>query len=345
MRFWRFLFKELILHGILFAFVGTIALSCLYLLATGSNDTVPVQTAVQAVIEENTENVIVVEDDSNFVLSEIVSSDNIEENAEQTAAVSKTENRFYEAGKSFLLFISGQTNSDSVGHTSGQIIVAGAKYSLPLALISLVMLILVALVCSSYAVTSRYMAVHFGENTSETVEKVISLLLSVFAAVPLFVGFWFTYAVLSMGSSFIFIAFMTIICGGLAWDATNFLKTDMLSQVNQTHAIVFSTLGRGLGRFFPLPGTYSGYLFQSSLPRFIPYLAGKVPAIIGSITIAEIALEFPGLGKNLIDALVKTNTDLLVTSVFILLCINAVVSFIVKTILFLIYPRWYENAI
>jgi ABC-type dipeptide/oligopeptide/nickel transport system permease component len=100
-----------------------------------------------------------------------------------------------------------------------------------------------------------------------------------------------------------------------------------------------------MGTFLPLPGTYSGYLFQSSLPRYIPYLAGKVPAIIGSVTIAEIAYSFPGLGSNLIDALISTNTDLLVTSVLILLCINAIVSFFVKTILFLIYPRWYEKAI
>jgi len=39
------------------------------------------------------------------------------------------------------------------------------------------------------------------------------------------------------------------------------------------------------------------------------------------------------------------NTDLLVASVFILLCVNAVVAFLVKTILFLIYPRWYEKSI
>ena len=63
------------------------------------------------------------------------------------------------------------------------------------------------------------------------------------------------------------------------------------------------------------------------------------------VTIAEVAFSFPGLGSTLLDALLATNTDLLVTSVFILLCVNAVVSFIVKTILFLIYPRVYEKAI
>ncbi len=292
MRFLRFLVKELLLHGILFAVVGTIVLSTLYLLSTGAD-----------------------------------------------AA------RYLEAGKSFLLFISGQANSDTVGFTSGDIIFAGAKVSLPLALISLVFLILISLICSSFAVTSRYMSVHFQKKTGERVDAAVSLLTSILAAVPLFVGFWFSYAVLANEGSFFAVAFMTVVLGGLSWDATNFLKTDMLAQVNQTHAIVFSTLGRKLGKAFPLPGTYSGYLFQSSLPRYIPYLAGKVPAIIGSITIAEIAFNFPGLGKNLIDALVETDTDLLVTSVFILLCINAVVSFIVKTILFLIYPRWYEKAI
>ena len=67
-------------------------------------------------------------------------------------------------------------------------------------------------------------------------------------------------------------------------------------------------------------------------------------AIIGSVTIAEIAFDLPGLGKNLIDAMVQTNTNLLITSVFVLLIINAIVSFIVKLIMFLVYPRVYEGA-
>ena len=292
MRFLRFLVRELLLHGIVFAVVGTVALSCLYLLSIGA----PAEA-------------------------------------------------FADAGRSFLLFISGHANSKVVGFTSGDIIFAGAIQTFPLAMISLVFVILIALVCSSYAVTSRYMSVHFAKNGSEKFEKAWSLIASVLAAVPLFIGFWVAYVLFGNSVPLFFIAFVTVILGGLSWDATNFLKTDMLAQVNQTHAIVFSTLGRNLGRFFPMPGTYSGYLFQSSLPRFIPYLAGKVPAIIGSVTIAEIAYSFPGLGSNLIDALVQTNTDLLVTSVFVLLCINAVVSFLVKTILFLIYPRVYEKAI
>ena len=74
-------------------------------------------------------------------------------------------------------------------------------------------------------------------------------------------------------------------------------------------------------------------------------MAGKIPVIIGAVTIAEIAFDFPGLGKNLIDALIASNTNLLITSVFILLCVNAIVTFIVKFILFLVFPRWYEKNI
>lgn len=292
MRFFRFLARELILHGVLFAVAGTIVLSALYLLSIGAPS-----------------------------------------------------EAYLEAARSFVLFITGKTNINTIGFTSGQIIAAGAIQTLPLALISLIFIILISLMSSAHAVTSRYMAVHFAEKGSEKIESVWSFIASLLAAVPLFVGFWVAYVAFGNGVPLFFIAFVTVILGGLSWDATNFLKTDMLSQVNQTHAIVFSTLGRNLGRFFPLPGTYSGYLFQSTLPRYIPYLAGKVPAIIGSVTIAEIAYSFPGLGSNLIDALVQTNTDLLVTSVFVLLCINAVVSFLVKTILFLIYPRVYEKAI
>ena len=74
------------------------------------------------------------------------------------------------------------------------------------------------------------------------------------AAVPLFVGFWLLYTLMGQAPLPV-ISLVTVLLGGLAWDGTNFLKTDMLSQVDQTHAIVFSTLGRNLGKFFPIPGT------------------------------------------------------------------------------------------
>src|SRR5574344_636662 len=294
MRFLRFLGREFFLRGIVFAIVGTVALSGFYLLSIGA----PPEA-------------------------------------------------YLEAARSFFLLITGSKDYSMAhpGFSSGQIIASGAAVTLPLALMSLIFIIIISLIGASYAVTSRYLAMHHGNKGPERLDNVLSLLTSIFAAVPLFVGFWFLYAAMGDGVSFPIIAFMTVVLGGLSWDATNFLKTDMLSQIESTHAIVFSTLGHSLGRFFPLPGTYSGYLFSSSLPRYIPYLAGKVPAIIGSVTIAEVAFSFPGLGSTLLDALLATNTDLLVTSVFILLCVNAVVSFIVKTILFLIYPRVYEKAI
>ncbi len=294
MRFLRFLGRELLLHGIIFAIVGTVVLSALYLLSIGA----PPEAYLDAL-------------------------------------------------KSFLLLISGSSDYSKLhpGFSSGQIIASGAAVTLPLALISLVFLILISLSRSANAVTGRYLSIHHGEKKIERISKFFNIITSVLAAVPLFVGFWVLYVVIGNGISLPIIALLTVLFGGLSWDATNFLKTDMLNQIDQTHAIVYSTLGHNLGLFFPLPGTYSGYLFSSSLPRFIPYLAGKVPAIIGSVTIAEIAFSFPGLGSTLLDALLATNTDLLITSVFILLCVNAVVSFLVKTILFLIYPRVYEKAI
>ena len=294
MRFLRFLVREFLLHGIVFAVAGTVILSCLYLLSIGA----PAET-------------------------------------------------YAETGKAFLLLISGSSDFsiDHPGFSAGQIIASGAAVTLPLALASLIILTLIALAGSAHAVTSRYLASHHGQTGPEKAGKAVNVITSLLAAVPLFVGFWVLANPFGSDAPFIIIAFLTVVIGGLSWDATNYLKADMLNQVETTHAIVFSTLGRGLGRFFPLPGTYSGYIFSSSLPRFIPYLAGKVPAIIGSVTIAEIVFSFPGLGSTLLNALIDMNTDLLVASVFILLCVNAIVAFLVKTILFLVYPRWYEKAI
>jgi hypothetical protein len=294
MRFLRFLAREFLVHGIVFAVAGTAILASLYLLSIGA----PADS-------------------------------------------------YAETARSFVLLITGSEDFSTAhpGFSAGRIIASGAAVTLPLALASLVILAVIALAGASFAVTGRYLASHHGHVGQERAEGALSLVLSILAAVPLFVGFWALANAFGSEAPFPIIAFITVVLGGLSWDATNFLKADMLSQVETTHSIVFSTLGRGLGRFFPTQGTYSGYLFSSSLPRFIPYLAGKVPAIIGSVTIAEIVFSFPGLGSTLLDALLATNTDLLVASVFILLCVNAVVSFLVKTILFLIYPRWYEKAI
>lgn len=253
---------------------------------------------------------------------------------------------YLDALKTFGLILIGKGGERAIGHTSADIILAGAVETLPLALISLLFLVLFTLIGAAYATTSYYMSVDFGKKLNERIEKCINFLFSVCAAIPLFVGFWLMYVLWGNSEAMLpLIALGTILFGGLTWDALNFLKADMLGQVGQVHGILFSTLGdHKLGRFLPLPGSYSGYLFSSSLPRFLPYLAGKVPAIIGSVTIAEIAFDLPGLGKNLIDAMVQTNTNLLITSVFVLLIINAVVSFIVKLIMFLVYPRVYEGA-
>jgi len=254
---------------------------------------------------------------------------------------------FAETGRSFLLLLSGSRDFsiEHPGFSAGQIIASGAAVTLPLALASLLLLTIVALAASAIATTARYRMEAHGQLGTEAFRRFAGFLASVLAAVPLFVGFWVLANRYGSQAPFLLIAVTTICLGGLAWDATRFLMSDMLQQVQSTHAAVFATLGRPLGALLPLPGTFSGYLFSSSLPRFIPYLAGKVPAIIGAVTIGEIVFSFPGLGSTLLDALLATNTDLLVASVFILLCVNAVVAFLVKSILFLIYPRWYEKAV
>ncbi len=250
-------------------------------------------------------------------------------------------------GRSFLLLLSDSRDFsiEHPGFNARQIIASGAAVTFPLAIASLILLVLAALFGSTRATVARYRSRRHGQVAAEGLQNAFQLLSSVLAAVPLFVGFWVLATGFGGRATFPLIAVATVVLGGLAWDATRFLTTDMLRGVESTHATVFSTLGRPLGRVIPLPGTFTGYLLSSSLPRFIPYLAGKVPAIIGAVTIAEIVFSFPGLGSTLMESLLATDTDLLVASVFLLLIVNAIVAFLVKSILFLIYPRWYEKAL
>jgi ABC-type dipeptide/oligopeptide/nickel transport system permease component len=254
----------------------------------------------------------------------------------------------YVAGaRSFLLMVSGSTefSAEHPGFGADRIIASGAAVTLPLALTSLLILTLGSLALAAMSASARYLSAEHGKKGPERAMGGVNFLTSVMAAMPLFAGFWILGSNYGSDAPFLLIALLTVALGGLGWDASRFLIQDMGRQGESTHAMVFSSLGLPLGRFFPLPGTYSGYLLSSSIPRFIPYLAGKVPAIIGSVTIAEIVFSFPGLGSTLMEALLSRNTDLLVAAVFVLLSVNALVTFIVKAILFVLYPRWYEKAV
>lgn len=244
-----------------------------------------------------------------------------------------------------MLTLSPEFSIETAGFSAQEIISSGAAITFPLALASLVFLVLVALVGASASSSIDYLKSVQAGRKGVNLGGFGGLVASLLSAVPLFVGFWLLYGSFGMNPPPILIALVAVVLGGLGWDATRFLTIDMKRQIDMTHTQVFSTLGPPVGRFFPLPGSVTGYLLNSCAPRFLPYIAGKVPAIIGGVTIAEMVFNFPGLGSTLLDALVNRLTDTLIASVFILLAVNALVTFLVKAVLFALYPRSYEKAL
>jgi len=244
-----------------------------------------------------------------------------------------------------MLTFSPEFSIEAAGFSSQEILSSGAAITFPLALASLLFLVLLALVGASATASSAYLATVQAGRRGLHLFGLGGLAASLLSAVPLFVGFWLLYGSFGMSPPPVLIAFVAVVLGGVGWDATRFLTLDMKRQIDATHTQVFSTLGPPVGRFFPLPGTVTGYLLNSSAPRFLPYVAGKVPAIIGGVTIAEMVFNFPGLGSTLLDALVNRLTDTLIAAVFVLLAVNALVMFLVKVVLFVLYPRSYEKAL
>jgi len=255
--------------------------------------------------------------------------------------------QFLKSGQSFLLMLTLSPNFslENAGFSAQEIIASGAAITFPLALASLLFLILLALIASSLASSKAYLSVVQGGRRESPFGWVGGLIASLLSAVPLFVGFWLLYGSFGMSPPPILIALVAVVLGGVGWDAARFLTLDMKRQIDTTHTLVFSTLGPSVGRVFPLPGTVTGYLLNSCAPRFLPYVAGKVPTIIGGVTIAEMVFNFPGLGSTLLDSLVNRHTDTLIAAVFVLLAVNALVTFLVKIVLFLLYPRSYEKAL
>ncbi len=254
---------------------------------------------------------------------------------------------YAKAASIFWLFITGSPDFSAaqVGFSAQTIIASGAATTFPLALGALFFMTLIALISASASVSARYLAGQQGEGAGLAVSKGFDLLSSLLSAMPLFVGFWLLYGFFGMNPPMILIALMAVIVGGTGWDASRFLINEMQNQVESIHTMVYSMQGPALGRVFPMPGTISGYLLNSTAPRFLPYIAGKVPTIIGSITIAEMVFSFPGLGRTLLESLLLRNDEQLIASVFVLLMVNAFVTFLVKTVLFVMYPRWYEKSI
>jgi ABC-type dipeptide/oligopeptide/nickel transport system permease component len=254
---------------------------------------------------------------------------------------------YLKSGRAFfqMLTLSPEFSLESTGVSAQQIIASGAAITFPLALASLLFLILLALVSGAISASSTYLAMVQGGKRKSGLGGVGGFLASFLSAVPLFVGFWLLYGSFGMNPPPILIALVAVVLGGLGWDATRFLTLDMKRQIDTTHTQVFSTLGPPVGRLFPLPGTVTGYLLNSCAPRLLPYIAGKVPTIIGAVTIAEMVFSFPGLGSTLLDALVNRRTDSLIATLFVLLAVNALVTFLVKIVLFLLYPRSYEKAL
>jgi ABC-type dipeptide/oligopeptide/nickel transport system permease component len=254
---------------------------------------------------------------------------------------------YAKAARTFLLFISGspEFSASQVGFSAQAIIASGAAITFPLALGALFFMTMIALVSASASAASRYLAGEQGRKLGSAFGGAMSIVASLLSATPLFVGFWLLYGLFGMNPPMIFIALIAVLVGGAGWDASRFLIMDMHRQIDSTHTMVYSMLGPSVGRLFPMPGTMSGYLLNSCAPRFIPYIAGKVPAIIGGITIAEMVFSFPGLGRTLLESLLLRNDEQLIASVFVLLTVNAFVTFLVKTVLFVMYPRWYEKAI
>ena len=248
--------------------------------------------------------------------------------------------------RTFGRFVSGSSafSAEQVGFSTKALITSAAAVTFPLALAALCLTTLLALASSAARVSARYRDAS-GDVGRVAGGLVANVLGSSLASTPLFVGLWLLYGLFGMSPPPISIALVLVLVGGIGWDAARFLSDDMGRRSDATYAMVYGMLGVPAGRILPLPGTMTGYLFMGSAPRFIPYLAGKVPAIIGGITIAEMVFSFPGLGRTLLESLLLRNDQRLIASVFVLLAVNACVTLLVKAILFVLYPRSYEKAL
>ena len=236
---------------------------------------------------------------------------------------------------------SGSTPVSRPGFSSAQLVGSAAGTTLPLAYAAMTLLALTAVVAASIRAVSSSLARQEGRGRGRAPAAVVLFILALGASLPLFLCLWLLSLHYGSDAPYLLIAAVTVLAGGCAFDAARFLEKEMDRELRGCEGLV--SLPWGAGLVFPAPGTLSGYAMIAVLPRFLTYLAGKVPMVIGGVMVSEIIFSFPGLGSTLMDALLARDLETLVVSLFVLLSINAVVAFSLRLLLFISYPRWYEK--
>ena len=227
------------------------------------------------------------------------------------------------------------------GFSPAALVRAALATTLPLAYTAMAIMALVAVVMATLRAVSGSLARQYGRAEGRAAASIAWALLTLGASLPLFIGMWLLSLRFGSDAPYLLIAAITVLSGGIALDAARFLEKEMDRELRAAEGMVSLPWSSGLA--FPLPGSLSAYAMSAVLPRFLPYLAGKVPIVIGGVMLSEILFSFPGLGSTLMDALLARDLETLVVSLFVLLSINATVAFSIRLVLFLFYPRWYEK--
>jgi hypothetical protein len=238
-------------------------------------------------------------------------------------------------------FFTGAETGSRPGFSPGALVRAAVATTLPLAYAAMAILALVAVVLASARAVSSSLARQYGRAEGRLAASLAWALLTLGASLPIFIGMWLLSLRYGSDAPYLLIAAVTVLNGGIGLDAARFLQKEMDRELRAAEGTISLPWSSGLA--FPLPGSLSASAMSAVLPRFLPYLAGKVPIVIGGVMLSEILFSFPGLGSTLMDALLARDLETLVVSLFVLLSINAFVAFSIRLVLFLFYPRWYEK--
>jgi hypothetical protein len=184
-------------------------------------------------------------------------------------------------------------SAEHPGFSAGRIIGSGAAVTLPLAIASVILLTFVAFAGAALATSADHLKSAYGAKAQSRLLVPIKIAACALAAIPLFVGLWVLGKDYGSDAPFFLIAAATVLTeAGLGRDEIPGRRYAAPGRVDERHGLLDP--GLPLGRIFPLPGTLTGYLLSSSVPRFLPYLAGKVPAIIAASPSPRSSSPFPG---------------------------------------------------
>jgi ABC-type dipeptide/oligopeptide/nickel transport system permease component len=167
-------------------------------------------------------------------------------------------------------------------------------------------------------------------------------LVYIVSAIPSYLIAYLLFFTFKNENSFSF-AFVSLTLGsGFALDISRLTFYTQKKHLASKYVENAIACGMKTRNILPLPGTVAWYAFRNCLITVLPVIAIRLPVLISSALVVELACELPGLGEALLKAVINNQFRMVLFIILIVVIFVQVCVSLSKILTFFLHPRQYS---